>query len=159
MNNEKNKIIFLDIDGPIITSNLSAFQIDRSQHNPKTIENLLSLVYLTGAKIVTNTMHNAVDYKGNNIKQDLVKWGISENSFHQDWKTTYPFVDYTKLPSTRKGIGRLIAINDWLEKNKDHNWICFDDRNFTDDPRLVLIDATTGIGNKEIQKALTLLSS
>jgi hypothetical protein len=154
---EKNKIIFLDIDGPIITSDLPSFQVNRSHYNPKSIESLLKLISITNAKIVTNTMHNAVDLNGNTIKNDLIKWGISENLFHKNWKTIYPFVDYSKLPSSKRGIGRLVAINDWIEKNGSYDWICFDDRNFTDDPRLVLINEKIGIGEVEIKKALKFL--
>lgn len=159
ISDNKTKVIFLDIDGPIITSNLPAFHIDRSSFNINSIQNLLSLIYTTNAKLVTNTMHNAIDMNGRSIKEDLIKWGIPENIFHENWKTKFPYIDYSNVSSNRKGIGRLIAINQWLQENKTDKWVCFDDRNFTDDERLILIDPRIGIGNSEVIKALDLLQS
>lgn len=156
------KVIFLDIDGPLITGDLYYQDYMCSEYrtlvNKTALNYVLKLSELTGAMIVTNTMHNEKIINGRTIKDDLIKWGVPENKFHNSWRTIFPKVDYTGA-SSRRGIGRLIGINHWLETNgPDHKWVCFDDRNFTDDKRLVLINFNKGVGKEEFEKGLKLLS-
>lgn len=151
-----NKIIFLDIDGPVIPINVPTYDsIFRLVHNYEAILRLNELCEQTNAKIVTNSMHNYNDYEDGTLKEDLVKWGIKEEYFHDDWRTIFPNIDYKQINSTVRGIGRLHAINVWLATHYYiDNWVCFDDRNFTDLPNLILIEDGLGIKQKHYDRAL-----
>jgi hypothetical protein len=155
-----SKIIFIDIDGPLITGDL--YDTDpycsytRSMVNMDSLSRLKKLIKQTGARLVTNTMHNEQVVNGRTIRDDLIRWGIGEDCFHEVWRTIFPRIDYTNAGS-RRGIGRMIAIDRWLAEQGPHDWVCFDDRNFTDDQRLILVDFNKGIGDVEYNAALSLL--
>jgi hypothetical protein len=154
-----NKIIFLDIDGPVIPTTVSIYNsMFRLKHNSNAIIYLNKLCKKTGAKIVTNTMHNINDYVDGNIKDDLIKWGIKEEYFHESWKTIFPLINYKEINSKIRGIGRLHAIDLWLVEQKDiDNWVCFDDRYFTTLPNLIHIEDGLGIKKEHYDYALKFL--
>lgn len=157
-----NKIIFLDIDGPVIDlltykTNVPA-SIFRTGFNLESIRLLDQLCNVTGAKIVTNSMHNYYEVDNCSLKYDLISNGIDSEHFHKEWRTIYPKIDYKARPSSVRGIGRLYAIEDWIEKNGPCEWICFDDRKFTDDPRLIHITRWHGIDQKYYNEALEKLN-
>lgn len=147
------RVIFLDIDGPMIP--LPAFFIDieasmqRRVMSNMAVACLNRLCKVSGAKIVTNTMHNYVSVEGDmNVKDSLIFHGIDECHFHKNWRTTFP-VD----PLTNKNVRRIDGVHTWLEENGDVDWICFDDDYFTTDERLIVVHYTYGITYSEYLKA------
>lgn len=90
-------------------------------------------------------MHNYYDVGNTTLKEDLIRWGIPISMFHKNWRTIFPEVDYRKINSPIRGVGRLFAIEQWLKENPGYEWICFDDRKFTDDQRLIHIQRNQGV--------------
>lgn len=103
-------------------------------------------------------MHNYYDVGNDSLQDDLVYWGIPLDLFHFQWRTIFPDVDYKKINSKVRGIGRLYAIQQWLDVNTGHDWICFDDRKFTDDPRLIHIQRENGIDSGYYNQAKEILT-
>ena len=146
------KIIFLDIDGPVITDPLFFLSHDasvkRSVLNTQALAYLVALCDAANAKIVTNSTHNNHVVEHRTLKDDLIRWGVDEKYFHKNWRTQFP--EYWG------DNGRLRGIHDWmLENNGEHvDWICFDDAFFTDSERLIVVDARLGIDYKAYSQAL-----
>jgi hypothetical protein len=144
------KIIFVDIDGPII--NTPCYWVDskasmhRSVLNTQSIGILNRLAKLADAKIVTNSTHNNFTVKetGRTLKTDLIKWGLKEEYIHENWRTTFPWPDLESDPlfPTHR---RLRGIMEWEAANGQADWICFDDEPFVTDDRLFVIDFDCGI--------------
>ena len=144
------KIIFIDIDGPII--NTPCYWVDgtasmrRSVLNTQSIGILNRLAHLADAKIVTNSTHNNFTVKetGRTLKTDLIKWGLKEEYIHENWRTTFPWPDLEADPlfPTHR---RLRGIMEWEAANGQADWICFDDEPFVTDDRLFVIDFDRGI--------------
>lgn len=162
--NSQNKIVvFLDLDGPII--DIKTFKTNpivshyRRGGNPQAIEYLVKLCDEFGLEIVTNSMHNYHVLGTDSLMDDLVSWGVPSDLFHKDWRTIFPHVDYDKLQSNVRGIGRLHAIEKWIETHPGYNWICFDDRKFTDDPRLIHIERENGIDSGYYSQAREILKT
>lgn len=154
-----NKIIFLDIDGPIIPTNVPVYEsFYRTTYLPESIEYLNLLCDATGAKVVTNSMHNYMDYYDYDLRDDLVMWGLDTKFFHKDWRTIFPMIDYKKIKSPVRGIGRLVAIEQWINYHGDTNWVCFDDRKFTDLENLIHIADGKGIKADHFNRALDILT-
>lgn len=153
-----NKIIFLDIDGPIIPIDVPpAKSIFRTTFLPESIEYLNLLCEFTGAKIVTNSCHNYEDWTGTELSDDLISWGLDKEFLHSNWRTVFPFINYKQVKSPVRGIGRLVAIDRWIKSNGKTEWICFDDRKFTDSERLIHIEEGRGIKATHFNKALDIL--
>jgi hypothetical protein len=163
------KIIFLDIDGPII--NLGCYGIDngcshkRSVMNQSAIGFVNLLCHKTGAKVVTNSSHNphSVDkFKldpvsfekvrcgATDLREDLIRHGLKAENFHKEWRTGYP------LKMSGVNSHRLDAIDLWQVENGEVNWIAFDDCIFTQDPRLIVVDFNNGITHNLYIRALKL---
>lgn len=156
------KIIFLDIDGPVIPGRLcthNSMPELRLIFAKDSIQLLNELCDSTGARIVTNSMHNYLDIMNRSLKQDLITWGLEESNFHKDSRTCFPKVNYAANPSTVRGWGRWLGILDWQQRNGEADWICFDDRVFTTDPRLVEIEFEDGITNQSVQRAMSVFGS
>jgi hypothetical protein len=157
------KIIFLDIDGPVIPghlgdrTNIHWISMARSRFDIGAIERLNRLCEFTGARIVTNSMQNHVEIKNHSLQDDLVNWGVKRENFHSVWRTVFPDVDYAADPNPRRGWGRWLGIKHWQKQNGTVNWICYDDRHWTDDPRLILIDFEKGITQSDYERGLDLL--
>lgn len=146
------KIIFIDIDGPVI--NTPCYWVDgmasmqRSVMNTQSIGILNRLAYLADAKIVTNSTHNnhTVRETGKTLKDDLLKWGIKEKYIHDDWRTSFPWPSLESDPlfPTHR---RLRGIMEWEKTNGEVDWIAFDDEPFVheSDGRLILVDFDHGI--------------
>jgi len=149
------KIIFLDIDGPVI--NTPCYWVDgmasmqRSVMNTQSIGILNRLAYLADAKIVTNSTHNNATIRetGRTLRDDMIKWGLKEKYLHEDWRTEFPWPENHRREVHR----RLQGIINWQEKNGEADWICFDDEPFVDDPRLMHIDFDHGIDYNQHLKA------
>ena len=156
-------VLFLDIDGPVIdlhtynnNPEISHFRISGNQ---TAIANIVKLCTDYDLKIVTNSMHNYYNVYDSDLKEDLTHWGIPENLFHTEWRTVFPNVDYKKVKSQVRGIGRLYAINEWLSSHAGYDWICFDDRKFTDDPRLIHIQRNSGVDDGYHAQAVEVIKS
>jgi hypothetical protein len=162
--NFPNKVVvFLDLDGPII--DLKTYKTNpivsyyRTGGNSKAIENLVKLCDEFGLEIVTNSMHNYYQLGDDTLQDDLVSWGIPVDLFHSDWRTIFPKVNYKEIKSTVRGIGRLYAIEQWIKEHPGYNWICFDDRKFTEDPRLIHISRENGIDQGYYEQARKILKT
>lgn len=167
------KIIFLDIDGPVISS--GCYGIDpmcsfkRSVMNTNAIGYLNFLCKFTDAKIVTNSSHNPektnrykLDMETMNpvvshtvdLKDDLIKHGVKKEYFHESWKTNFP--DPNNYYGGQEE--RLTAIIEWQKYNGNCNWVCFDDILFTKDERLILVEFEHGITYNNANKAYKMLN-
>jgi hypothetical protein len=150
------RIIFLDIDGPII--NTPCYYLDSEASMQRTVMNTQALGYVVrlakigNAKIVTNSSHNYADVGCRTLKDDLIKWGIKEEYFHKNWRTEYPNPKTGKF-SASSANRRMIAIENWQDDNGEADWVAFDDENFTDNKRLILIDFDRGIDYSAYRKA------
>lgn len=157
------KIIFIDIDGPIINTPLYSLDagcsVNRSTMNTQALGYICELVSISGAKIVTNSTHNTHDVEDlltgtkRSLKDDLVYWGLEEEWFHENWHTSYPFPNGAKF-SEYSSHRRMKAIDEWQEANGEVDWVCFDDEPFTENPRLIVIDFELGIDFAAFQAAL-----
>jgi hypothetical protein len=166
----KQRILFIDIDGPVI--NTPMFYLDsncsmgRTQMNTQALAYVVRLCKIAGAKIVTNSTHNTHNLTDpltgsvRTLKDDLIRWGVPKDLFHDRWRTNYP--GYR---------GRLSAIQDWINDVSDEvnadappvdnindtysniDWVCFDDEKFTNSNRLIVIDYDKGIDYAAYRKA------
>ena len=150
----KQRIIFCDIDGPVI--NTPMFYLDhncsmgRTQMNTQALAYVVRLCKIAGAKLVTNSTHNTHNLTDpltgsvRTLKDDLVRWGVSPDHFHDHWRTDFP---------NYRG-SRQYAIDKWIDdKDYDVDWVCFDDEKFTDSNRLIVIDYDRGIDYAAYRKA------
>ena len=149
---EKPKVIFLDIDGPII--NAGCYGINKAASMSRRVMNTSAIGWVNmlcefgAAKVVTNSTHNRDDatMSVRDLRGDLIHWGLKEEYFHQNWRTRYAIDVFD----------RYNAIWDWMDKNGDHDWVCFDDYFFKDDPRLVVVDMNDGITYNNFETAAKL---
>lgn len=156
----KPRIIFLDIDGPVI--NTPCFYIDSMCSMERTVMSTTAIGYLNrlcdavGAKIVTNTTHNThiiedkLSAEPRDIRKDLITWGLKAKFFHENSYTEYPFPKNGKMSEHR----RLTAVNNWLAENGDHEWYAFDDDYFHSTNQYV-IDYEKGIDYDAFVAALS----
>jgi hypothetical protein len=131
------RILFLDVDGPLIPSGMYVINRRASWErmcSPICVAIVNELCRKADAKIVFNSTHNR---DGSRALADLAREGLDVDFFHEDAMTGY-FQDLSV--GTRMG-----AIEDWMEKNGEADWIAFDDSNFTDNERLILIPFEVGI--------------
>ena len=147
----KPNLIFLDIDGPVITEpcfyiDPTGASIERTVMSTHAIGYLKELLRQTNSKIVMNSTHNTHDIEDpltgqmRNIKMDLIYWGMKEEEFHPNWKTEFPNPKGAKFSEN----WRLKAVSNWLEAHGDHVWIAFDDEYFHSENQYV-IDFNLGI--------------
>lgn len=153
------RIIFLDIDGPVIPS--SQFFVDKHASYsrvfaPSCLAIVKRLLEDADAKLVTNSTHNVLDRCLDwdvpdgarfDLRQDLVAAGIPKERIHDDWRTLYPHGG--KFSGS---INRLDAINAWQAENGEADWIAFDDCDFGHE-RLILVDYDYGISTPHYNKA------
>jgi len=131
------KVVFLDIDGPMIPA--TVFLYDRMasferRFPPTTVAVVNKLCERTGAKIVFNTTHNLPIPEVDDIDVALVKQGLSADHLHDDHHTKYPTID------------RKAAVEEWLARHPEvTDWVALDDVHFTDDERLIFIDSDAGL--------------
>jgi hypothetical protein len=128
------RIIFLDIDGPVIPAGM--YLIDRKcsfdrRASPVCIATINHLCKNSGAKIVMNTTHNM---HGGTMLSDMAREGIKPDYMH--WSAPM-----TQYPQT----SRWLAIQMWESDNGKADWVALDDAPFTQDERLILIDFNVGV--------------
>jgi len=141
-----NRVIFLDIDGPIIP--YSMFLVDRmASFNriipPITVAVVREICKRADAKVVFNTTHNTPFDGVDDIEIALVKAGLPEDYIHPDMKTRYP-----QIPRDQ-------AVLEWLSRHPEtEDWIAFDDVKFTEKDNLIWIDPDAGLHLTHLNKAL-----
>lgn len=135
---ETNKIIFLDIDGPMIPA--SYFLVDsmaswKRRFPDTTVAVIKRLCEQTGAKVVFNTTHNRPFDGVDDIDVALEKQGLDREHIHEtDLATKYPDIE------------RGLAVKEWLSRHPEvTDWVALDDVRFTDDPRLIFVDSDAGL--------------
>lgn len=141
-----DKIIFLDIDGPMIPSTQYLFDTHASydqSFNDTCVRVLKLILEKSEAKLVINSTHNNMweketDRQGKEIWPGLLNVLIQHELdpfLHDDPRTVYP------------GIDRLSAIKMWLDKNKTEHmlWVALDDAKI-EHKRAFEVDFTHGIG-------------
>lgn len=145
------RLIFLDIDGPMIPSGM--FLIDRDAsykrvYSPIAVGVINHLCHETKAKIVFNTTHNMFDnpFTNKSVIEDSIDQGIKRGHlFNNGSKTKYP------------DIPRLDAIKLWLKEHEmtEENavWIAFDDVDFKHD-NLILVDYDVGLTPQHLNEGI-----
>lgn len=159
MTDAPNRIIFLDVDGPIINTPCYFINhmasMERRVLNTQAIGYVIDVAKQANALVVMNTTHNTFDIedeitgKMRTVKDDMIYWGMPEELFHSDWKTEYPNPIGAKMSENR----RLFAVKKWLAKNGPYDWIAFDDEYFTSDPNLILINFDWGVDHEAHKKS------
>lgn len=133
-----SKVVFLDIDGPMIPSTM--FLVDRmcSFHRvfpPTTVAVVNELCARTGAKIVFNTTHNLPLDDIPDIEVALCNQGLLSEHLH-------PTDCHTKYPD----IQRADAVKEWLARHPEvSEWVALDDVKFTTDERLIFVNSDAGL--------------
>lgn len=147
---EVTKVVFLDIDGPMIPSTM--FLIDRMcsfdrKFPATTIAALNELCARTGVKIVFNTTHNNPSSGVLDIDKAIVAHGLGECHLHpSDRHTLYP------------RLARDVAVKEWLARHPEvTDWIALDDARFTDDERLIWVDPDAGLHVGHINHAIQMM--
>ena len=141
------KIIFLDIDGPMIPATMFLIERDCSferKFPPTTIAVLNEICKRTEAKIVFNTTHNTPFDGVPDIEVALVNQGLNKDYLHPtDLKTQYP-----QYP-------RDLAVKVWLRRHPEvTDWIALDDVRFTEEPNLIWVDPDAGLHTGHLQSAI-----
>lgn len=164
----RHRVVFLDIDGPIVTDGMffvdGMCSIQRTICNGHAIGWLNATLEAADAWLVTNTTHNTHDvldpitFDKRTIKDDLIRWGVPRDRFHPTSYTSYPYPPHTPPLSIEYEKWKYMhprqkAVSEWLEKfGPNFDWVAFDDEPFNKDFQ-VLIDPLDGIGSKEHYKA------
>ncbi len=142
-----NRIVFLDIDGPVIPFSSLLLDpyasVNRVIISPIPVAMLNKLCQRSGAKIVFNTTHNTTLDDVPDIDKVLVSAGLRPEYLHADTKTKYP-----QIP-------RDVAVRVWLQQHSEvDDWIAFDDARFTADDNLIWIDPDAGLHLGHLNQAL-----
>lgn len=130
------KVIFLDCDGVMIPSSFLLVEPTacRDRKFPQTtIAVLNEMLKRTDALIVLNSSQSAPVEGKLDLDEALIFHGIPPRSFHASVRTRTPV------------LARDQAIEHWQVQNGKVDWIALDDSNFTDDPRLILVDPQAGL--------------
>lgn len=149
------KILFLDIDGPMIPGRL---YFDKKmtycdhrhlfKYDPIAVQMVNKICDVTGASIVFNTAHNVnADVEGMKgvIAQGIFN-GIHPSHIHQKGFTLFP------QHSSRQG-----GINRWLLQNAGVTHYCVIDDEKIPDPNLIHVDFNFGMTMSTYVKAVNLL--
>ena len=144
------KIIFLDIDGPMIPTTMlmihGASASQKRKFSPISVGLINSLCSLDDKiKIVFNSAHND---DGVMLYNDSIREGIRSEYIHQNFITTYPSTNYNRIG----------AIEHWLRKHgmEATNWCCFDDYDLNQTNH-ILVEFDLGIQISHYTKAKELL--
>lgn len=140
------RVIFLDIDGPIIPYSMFLLDSMCSFHRvipPITVAVVREVCKRAEAKVVFNTTHNQPFRDIPDIEDAVCAAGLPREYLHDDMKTRYP------------GITRSTAVLEWLNRHPEvEDWIAFDDVNFTDKDNLIWVDPDAGLHLTHLNIAL-----
>ena len=146
------KVIFLDIDGPMIPATMHL--VDRmcsfKRMFPETTVAVINeLCKRTGAVIVFNTTHNRPFKDVPDIADALVAHGLKAEHLHpSDANTLYP------------DIPRDIAIKEWLARHDEaQDWVAIDDCLCADEDHMVLVDPDAGVHIGHLNDAARILGA
>lgn len=155
------RIIFLDVDGPLIPTPL--YYLDpnvsmrRSIFSTTAVGLVVKLARDAGAKIVFNSTHNDHDYRDaltanvRTLRADAIRHKIPAELIHEDWRTGFPNRIQRKF-SEASGPVRLRAIEEWISRNGETEWIVFDDEPIASD-RAIVVNFDHGITVDDYLKA------
>lgn len=159
----KPLILFLDLDGPVI--DLHMYNTEPYQSylrlgcNPYAVKNIVKLCKRHNLTIVTNSRHNYYEIAGRTLQHDLISWGVPANLFHDDWRTSLTEVPYrVSRTDAERCADRMNAINQWISEHPQYDWICFDDRKFTDNHRLIHIQRSAGVDDMYYEQAESVIA-
>ena len=145
-----SKIIFLDIDGPMIPATM--FLIDRMCSFKRlfpetTVAAINRLCSDSEAKIVFNTTHNRPFKDVPNIDDALVNHGLDPDHLH-------PTDRHTKYPD----ISRDLAVKEWLARHPEvEAWVAIDDVECAEKPNMILVDPDAGLHVGHLNQASMVL--
>lgn len=170
---EKENILFLDIDGPLISDACHLLTPDASMRRECAsncaVGWINNICKLTHSKIVTNSTHNYHDVyindKWETLKDSMIRWGIKEEYFHSVWRTSFgPSLEkmlsqydliFDAFRDITNSVTRAEGILHWLENNSPTaRWVCFDDEKFMNVPNVIHVPEENGILFQHAQKAL-----
>lgn len=147
------KIIFLDIDGPMIPN--TSFLFDRHASwrqvlDDRCIKVLHKILEKSEAKIVFNTTHNLMLEERGEIGDTTYTPGLLQRFYDAGFKDYIHKHHSTQYPS----ISRYDAIIDWRERHSKEQdlWVAFDDVKI-DHKRAYLTNPDLGIGFGEYNHA------
>lgn len=147
------KIIFLDVDGPLIPGRMYYDRITSTydevagqfKYDPIAVGMIRKLCQESGAHVVFNTAHNEHSH-------DVMRSKARYNGFDD--------LLHPKVPRTCFRVvfdRRIDAVNDWIAKNGPvDEWVAIDDELFHDTNQ-VYIDFNLGITINNFFKALQIL--
>ena len=144
------KIIFLDIDGPMIPSYCYLLYGNYASLNRSFSPISVGLINLLcrlddEIKIVFNTSHN-VDEQF--MLKAAIREGIVAATIHTDYMTKFPL----------RTLNRKEAVLEWLDEHVNiTHWCYFDDANYIDHPNHILVNFDEGINAKHFEIAEKLL--
>jgi len=146
------KVIFLDIDGPMIpmTSYLNDIQCSIRRRFPEhTIAVLNEICKRTDAQIVINSVHNnSFGDDVPDIVTALINAGVDKHFFHEKPNTQTP------------SIQRKLAVEKWLSENQVDDWMAIDDYDFLaeyeghEHPQMVWVDPDPGLCVRHINQVI-----
>jgi hypothetical protein len=147
-----NRILFLDIDGPMIPAGCyfiyGMHASMKRKFSPISVGIVNELCHQAEAKIVFNTAHNS---DGERVIEDAVREGIKRGHI---WSGNAQ----TRYPNTES---RLTAIEHWIQENIDQEktrlkWVGFDDFDYKHQ-NLVLVDFDVGLTPVHMNRAIEIL--
>lgn len=131
------RVVFLDIDGPVIPFGMFLIDSMASHHRilaPIPMACLKTLCEKSGALIVFNTTHNQSWEGILDIDEQMISCGFPAEFIHSDMKTKYPQLD------------RETSVYEWLSRHPEtEDWIALDDARFTEADNLIWVDPNAGI--------------
>lgn len=140
------KVVFLEIDGPIIpaamylVSRMCSYERIMSLQAVAVVREICKI---SGAKLVINSTHNREFANVPGIEEMLVRHGMPAEGFHPDSRTSYP------------GIPRDLAVTKWLAEHPEvTDWVALDYVDFPDIENFIYVDPDCGLGTAHLNQAL-----
>ena len=149
------KILFLDVDGPLIPARMYYNNLKSAQYwdgtwkyDPVAVDMIKALLEkYPDLRLVYNSSHNN-DGKAHMLSQALNNGFKSTDLHESDWITEFPLTT----------LRRMDAISKWLTEHSGvTKWAVFDDAKL-DHPNAILINFNHGITLDDYQKAEKLLN-
>lgn len=165
------RVIFVDIDGPMIPSYMylgNTLASYERNFSPYAVKALNEFCERSGAQIVFNSFHNyqmsthragdgEILSNDENLRDAATRNGILSEYIHSDWRTAYAKIGASDHQKTRHG-----AIMQWMDAHPNVNdWVAIDDADFTvlAAGKQILIDFDYGFTVKEMNVALQKFNS
>lgn len=142
------KVIFCDIDGPLISGRAVFLPGNRgklvSWFDPVATALLLDVIEETQCKLVISSTWR---HKGKDVCFELLtKNGVSTEFLHEDWRTPVHFSE----------CDRSLEIKEWLTKHKPEKYAILDD-GWVDLPNFVRTTELTGLELHHWEKLINIL--